>query len=269
MTCPVISPTPRKLAKRIAGATMRHSSQSENEDVATLTGTIETNLWQGDLETRVRSFSGDQESSELERQKSRAEELVTIHDIIDGRSRRDGEIFFAGNETSSKWEERCTSDVRTWSGASHCACCTALDLVELPKKLPPASHINVSLCCLTCRLSRVSCPRSCFLTTSPKLPDCDRQKRFFLASSIVAAAKHGPRCSDMHASFSGVSRDTAQGVQTRVQVSREFDPFGSDGDGRAVVRLRRHRRQHGWTCPQLSTFLLYGPRSPQRVYKLF
>ena len=34
---------------------------------------------------------------------------------------------------------------------------------------------------ITCRLSRVSCPRSCFhvLTTSPKLPDSDRLKHVF------------------------------------------------------------------------------------------
>ena len=36
---------------------------TENEEVATLTATIETNLKQGDLETRLRSFSGDQASS--------------------------------------------------------------------------------------------------------------------------------------------------------------------------------------------------------------
>ena len=36
---------------------------TENEEVATLTATIETNLQQGDLETRLCSFSGDQASS--------------------------------------------------------------------------------------------------------------------------------------------------------------------------------------------------------------
>ena len=49
---------------------------TENEEVATLTATIETNLWQGDLETGVGSLSGDQASSEWEeRQKSRVDEL--------------------------------------------------------------------------------------------------------------------------------------------------------------------------------------------------
>ena len=43
-------------------------------------------------------------------------------------------------------------------------------------------HISAFPCCLTCRLSRVSCPRSCshVLTTSPKLPDSDRQNTVFL-----------------------------------------------------------------------------------------
>ena len=64
------------LMKRIARATMRLSA-TENEEVATLTATIETSFRQGDLETGVGSLSGDQVSSERaeERQKSRAEEL--------------------------------------------------------------------------------------------------------------------------------------------------------------------------------------------------
>ena len=37
----------------------------------------------------------------------------------------------------------------------------------------------------------------------------------------------------MCATFSGVSRDTDQGVETCVQVSRESDPCGTDGDGRS------------------------------------
>ena len=56
---------------------------TENAEVATLTATIETSLWQGDLETSVGSLSGDQASSEWEeRQKSRADEFVTIHDAV-------------------------------------------------------------------------------------------------------------------------------------------------------------------------------------------
>ena len=41
-------------------------------------------------------------------------------------------------------------------------------VLTLPKNLPPASHLSVSLCCLTCRSSRVLCPRLCLhvLTTS-------------------------------------------------------------------------------------------------------
>ena len=39
----------------------------------------------------------------------------------------------------------------------------------------------------------------------------------------------------MNASFSGVSRDTAQGVETCVQVSHLSDPSGTDGDGRRAV----------------------------------
>ena len=56
---------------------------TENDEVATLTATIGTNLRRGDLETGVGSLSGDQASSEWEeRQKSGAEELVTVHDTV-------------------------------------------------------------------------------------------------------------------------------------------------------------------------------------------
>ena len=61
--------------------------------------------------------------------------------------------------------------------------CIALRLVALRPKMPPASCLTVSL------LSRVSCPRSCFhvLTTSPRLPDSDKQKTscFFILSSLL------------------------------------------------------------------------------------
>ena len=50
---------------------------TQNEEVATLTATIETNPRQGDLETGVGSLSGEASSEWEERQKSRAEELVT------------------------------------------------------------------------------------------------------------------------------------------------------------------------------------------------
>ena len=49
----------------------------ENEEVATLTATIETNLRQGDIATEVSSFSGEEASFEWEekRQRSRVEGL--------------------------------------------------------------------------------------------------------------------------------------------------------------------------------------------------
>ena len=43
--------------------------------------------------------------------------------------------------------------------------------------------------------------------------------------------------SDMCATCSRVSRDTAQGVKTCVQVSRESDPSGTDGDGKSCGSL--------------------------------
>ena len=47
----------------------------------------------------------------------------------------------------------------------------------------------------------------------------------------------------MCATFSRVSRDTAQGVETCVQVSQESHPSGTDGDRRrAVDRLHRYWR---------------------------
>ena len=55
--------------------------------------------------------------------------------------------------------------------------------------------------------------------------------------SIVAVAKHDPWS------------------LTYVRVTRDSDPSGTDGYGRrAVDRLWRRWRQHGWTCPQLTTF---------------
>ena len=57
-----------------------------------------------------------------------------------------------------------------------------------------------------------------------------------------------------------------KGVETRVQVSHDFHPSGTDGDGRrAVVRLHRRRRQHGWTCAQLSIFVAQTDQETQYV----
>ena len=57
-----------------------------------------------------------------------------------------------------------------------------------------------------------------------------------------------------------------KGVETRVRVSHDFHPSGTDGDGRrAVVRLHRRRRQHGWTCAQLSIFAAQTDQEAQYV----
>ena len=57
-------------------------------------------------------------------------------------------------------------------------------------------------------------------------------------------------------------------LESRPQESKHPCDFPeSDPSETAVVRLRRHCCQHGWTCSQLATFLQYGPRSPTRVCK--
>ena len=72
------------------------------------------------------------------------------------------------------------------------------------------------------------------------------------------------------ASFSGVARDTVQGVETCVQVSRESHPSGTDGDRRrAVDRLRRYRRQHRWTCPQLRHFFVVRTKESNTCVHVF
>ena len=55
-----------------------------------------------------------------------------------------------------------------------------------PRRVPPKNchlhHLSVSLCCLMCRLSRVSCPRLCFHvpTTRPRLQVSDTHKNEFI-----------------------------------------------------------------------------------------
>ena len=116
------------------------------------------------------------------------------------------------------------------------------------------AHLRVQHCVhlvvwkMTPRTSRAH-----VLTTSPRLPDSDRQKRRFFDSCIAALAKHGPRS------------------LTCVPISRESHPSGTDGDGRrASDRLWRHRRQHGrsptvcasyfcsnaWICARRTTEIL-------------
>ena len=64
---------------------------TENEEVATLTATIETNFQQGDLQTGLGSLSRDQASSEWkERQTNRADEFVTVHDTVNLETEVDG-----------------------------------------------------------------------------------------------------------------------------------------------------------------------------------
>ena len=73
----------------------------------------------------------------------------------------------------------------------------------------------------------------------------------------------------MCASLSGVSRDMGQGVETCLPVSWECDPSATAMGG-AVVPLHTHRRQHGWTCPQLSTFFCSTDQGVKtRVYNFF
>ena len=135
----------------------------------------------------------------------------------------------------------------TWSGASRCAWCTALDRVGPNKKLT-LHHMSPSLCCLTWRLSRVSMSWAP-VARSQTVTDKKLLKNYF----IVAVAKHGQRVyatfsgvsrrsltcvqfltvftkletrtkeSHMCATCSGVCRDTAQGIETCMQVSRESD----------------------------------------------
>ena len=59
----------------------------------------------------------------------------------------------------------------------------------------------------------------------------------------------------MSAGFSVVSRDTDQGVETRMQVFLESDPSGTDGDGRScgsLVQTQASARVDVPTAPHFS-----------------
>ena len=160
-------------------------------------------------------------------------------------------------------------------------CCVAAHSHSLLQLNIIACH-TVRRC--TCEFSTVSnlvawkttlrTSRAHVVTTIPRLPESDRQNTSFenFPSLLLRNTDQGvrhvcyfptiftqleTRTKELHmcATCSGVSRDTAQGVETCVEVSRSSHPSGTDGNGRrAVDRLCRHRRQHGWTCPQLHTF---------------
>ena len=88
--------------------------------------------------------------------------------------------------------------------------------------------------------------------------------------------KHEPRSQTCEECFHDFhpAKNTDQGVETCVPPSRgcletrtkeskhacrflgSLTRVELTATGGAVVRLHRHRRQHGWTCPQLPTFLL-------------
>ena len=81
------------------------------------------------------------------------------------------------------------------------------------------------------------------------------QKRFFKIVFHYCSCITWIKESKMCVIFSWVSRVTACGVAICVQVSRESDPSGTDGEGkRGVVHLWRPKRQPGWTCPQQHYF---------------
>ena len=73
------------------------------------------------------------------------------------------------------------------------AWCTALDCVEPHQKIATC-NVSPSLCCLTCRLSRVCCPHSCVhvLTTSP------RRTSLTLVNRLVFSWKHKKRLRERH-----------------------------------------------------------------------
>ena len=87
------------------------------------------------------------------------------------------------------------------------------------------------------------------MTTSPRLPESDRRKKkVFILFHRSCCETRSPE-SNTCASFSGVSRDPDQVVETCGQVSRDSGPSGTDGkEIRAVVCVRRHRRETGGRC---------------------
>ena len=118
---------------------------------------------------------------------------------------------------------------------------------------------SLSLCCLTCRLSRVFRPRLCFhvLTTSPRLPHSDRQKRVFrntdqgvqhVCKFLRSFSRHGETCE---------------------RVSWECHPSGTHGDKRSCGSLVKAPASARVDVPTAPIFLWYGARSPRRVNKFY
>ena len=152
-------------------------------------------------------LSGDQASFEwVERPKSRAEELVTVHDTVILETEVDGmkgalaetedsqravlhptmmthatstvaRAVFDGSFDDSVVNQAPRRRRLLWHPHPRCrlhrsaASCTALDHAESLQKMHNHHHITSSLCCLTCPLSRVSWPAP---TTSPRHPDSDK-----------------------------------------------------------------------------------------------
>ena len=100
-------------------------------------------------------------------------------------------------------------------------------------------------------------------------------------NASFSGVSRGTRAQDsnMFARFSRFSPSSNHGPRslTSVQVSREWLETRTKESKHmckflgSLTRLEptaiggRHRRQQGWTCPQLSC-LWYGPRSPTGVY---
>ena len=78
--------------------------------------------------------------------------------------------------------QRLHARCRTWSAASHCAWCTALDRVDVSQKNATCIISHHALCCLTCPLSRVF-----VLCVLPRIPESDKKVSFFfeMASKSV------------------------------------------------------------------------------------
>ena len=69
---------------------------------------------------------------------------------------------------------------RTWSAASHCAWCTALDRVDFSQKQKPFAY-HITLCSLLSHVSVVPCVF--VLCVLPRLPDSDKKVSFFAMAS--------------------------------------------------------------------------------------
>ena len=132
----------------------------------------------------------------------------------------------------------------TWSAASPCAWWRPGEAIDQKKKKKTKK-------CHTWLSSHVACspvPLSSFCVSCPGFPGYFKKNRFFLVVSgevVRAMASNG-------VDTRWFLRSALNVRVVRIQTSA------------AVDRLWRHRRQHGWTCPQPACFLC-GPRSPTRV----